>query len=58
MLWEIYNENIKINYRDTITTAHPYCDGHSTSIIAYGVWGPRAGVQVLRRELYTHIHLD
>ena len=40
------------------TTAYPWCDGHFTSINACGVWGARAGVQVSRRELYTHIHLD
>ena len=41
-----------------ITTAHLWCDGHSTSISAYGVWGARVGVQVSRRETHTHIHLD
>ena len=43
-----------------ITTAHPWCDGHSTSISACGVWGVgvRAEVQVSRRELHTHIHID
>ena len=40
------------------TTIHPYCDGHFTSISACGVWGVRAGIQVSRRELHTHIHLD
>ena len=38
--------------------AYPWCDGHFTSISACGVWRARAGVQVSRRELYTHIHLD
>ena len=28
------------------------------SISTCGVWGARAGVQVSRRELHTHIHLD
>ena len=41
-----------------VTTAHPWCDGHSTSISACGVWGVRAGVQVTRRELHTYIHLN
>ena len=41
-----------------ITTAHPWCDGHSTSISAYGMWGARVRVQVSRRELHTHIYLD
>ena len=40
------------------TTIHPYCDDHFTSISACGVWGVRAGIQVSRRELHTHIHLD
>ena len=40
------------------TTAHPWCDGHSKSISACGVWGAKAGVQVSRRELHTHILLD
>ena len=31
---------------------------HSTSINAYGVWGARIGIQISKRELYTHIHLD
>ena len=31
---------------------------HSTSISACGVWGVRIGVQVSRRKLYTHIHLN
>ena len=41
-----------------VTTAYSWCDGHSTSIGACGVWGVRAGVQVSKRELHTHIHLD
>ena len=36
----------------------PQCGGHSTSINACREWGARAGVQVSRRELHTHIHLD
>ena len=28
------------------------------SISACGVWGAKAGIQVSRREFYTHIHLD
>ena len=35
-------------------TAYPWCDGHSTSISACGVWEARARVQVSRRELHTH----
>ena len=38
---------LSINY---ITTAHIWCDGYFTSI--------RAKVQVSRRELHTHIHLN
>ena len=41
-----------------MTPAHPWCDGHSTDISACGVWGVRAGVQVSKRELHTHIHLN
>ena len=40
------------------TTTHPWCGSHSTSISVVGVWGTRAGVQVSRGELHTHIHLD
>ena len=40
------------------TTAHLWCDGHSTNINACGVWEPRTGIQVSRREIYTYIHLD
>ena len=36
----------------------PWYNGHSTSINAYGVWGVKAEIQVSRRELHTHIHLD
>jgi len=39
-------------------TALPWCDGHSTSISVCGVWGVRARVQVSRRKLHTHIHLN
>ena len=39
------------------TTTHPWCDGHSTSISAYGVWEAIAKIQVSKREFYTHIHL-
>ena len=46
------------NWRFKITTVYPWCNGHSTNISVCGVWGPRARIQVSRRELYTHIHLD
>ena len=52
---EIY---LVIYFHKHVTTAHPWCDGHSTSISACGVWGVRAGVQVSRREFHTHINLD
>ena len=42
----------------THTTAHLWCNGHSTSINACRVWGVKAGVQVFRREFHTYIHLD
>ena len=41
-----------------VTTAHPWCDGHSTSISTYGVWRARTEIQVSRRKLHSHIHLD
>ena len=41
-----------------VTTAHPWCGGHLTNINACGVLGVRVGVQVSKKELYTHIHLD
>ena len=40
------------------TTAHLWCDGHSISINACGMWGARAGVQASKRELHTHIYLN
>ena len=41
------------------TTAHPWCDGHFTSIKCCRMWGGvRAEAQVSRREFRTHIHLD
>ena len=40
------------------TTAHPQCDGHSISKSTCGVCGARAEIQVSRRELHTHIHLN
>ena len=40
------------------TTAHFWCNGHSTSINASGVWRPRVGVQVSKREFHTYIYLD
>ena len=39
-------------------TEYSWCDGHSTSISACEVWRVITGVQVSRRKLYTHIHLD
>ena len=40
------------------TTAYPWCGGHSTSISACRIWGARVGIQVSRKELYTHVYLD
>ena len=34
------------------------CSSHSTSTNACGVWGASVRVQVSKKELYTHIHLD
>ena len=42
----------------TFIIAHPWCDGHFTSINACEVWGARVGIQVSKREFHTHIHLD
>ena len=44
--------------RFQLTTAQSWCDGHFTNISACGVWGVKVGVQVSRKELHTHIHLD
>ena len=41
-----------------ITTAHPWCGGHFTSISALWGVGVKGWVQVFRRELQTHIHLE
>ena len=49
------NNKIKIHYNNT---AHSCCDGYFTSISACGVSEARVEVQVFRKELYTHIHLD
>ena len=38
-------------------TTHLWCDGHSKYKCLWGVGG-KAGVQVSKRELHTHIHLD
>ena len=46
------------NNISNITIAYPWYDGHSISISACEVWGVRVGVQVSKREIYTHIHLD
>ena len=35
-----------------------WCDGYSTIISTYRVWGARVRDQVFRRELHTYIHLD
>ena len=43
---------------ESIITAHPWRDGHFTSISVCGVWRARFGVHVFRRELHTHINLD
>ena len=40
------------------TIAYFWCDGHFINISVYGVWRGKGGVQVSRREFYTHIHLD
>ena len=37
---------------------HLWCGGHTTNINAYGVWGVSAGVQVSKKDIHTHIHLN
>ena len=50
---------VNFDFKDNICTiAHSWCDDHSTSISVCRVWGARTRVQVSKRELYTHIHLD
>ena len=56
---------ITLQHFSLITTAHPWYGGHSISTNACGVWearvrvrGARVGVQVSRREVHTHLHLD
>ena len=46
------------NYTSIFTTTYSWCDGHSISISACRVWRVKAEVQVFKREIYTHIHLD
>ena len=55
--WRNITDKLFIS-KTRMTTAQPWCDGHSTSISACGVWGVRDVVRVFRKELYTHIHLD
>ena len=52
-----YNVGL-VKVETQMTAAYPWCDGHSTSINACGVWGVRAEIQVFRRKFHTHIHLD
>ena len=39
-------------------TTHLWYGDHFISINASEVWGVRVRVQVFRREIHTHIHLD
>ena len=41
-----------------VTTAYSWCNGHSTSITACGVWWARVRVQVSRKDLHVYKHLD
>ena len=41
-----------------VTTVHSWCGGLSTSINTCEMWGPRAEIQLSRREFHTHIYLD
>ena len=38
-----------------ITTAHSWCNGHSTSISVYGVWGDESGFKSPGGRL-THVY--
>ena len=46
---------IKIHYNNIV---HSWQNGHFTSISACRMWGVRAEIQVFKRKLYIHIHLD
>ena len=61
---ESYKLNIsKMNLQELkndwsqITTAHLWCNDHSTSISTCGQWGVRAEIQVSRKKLHIHMHL-
>ena len=41
-----------------ITTAHFWYDSHSTSINTCEMLGTKIEVQVSKKELHTHLHLD
>ena len=41
-----------------ITTAHFWYDSHSTSINTCELLGAKTEVQVSKKELHTHLHLD
>ena len=60
-LWICYEEQYLFspsNLSRNNITVYLWCNGHFTSISAYGVWWARAEIQVFRRETHTHIHLD
>ena len=40
------------------TKAHIWHDSHSISISMCGVWSVRVKIQVFRKKLHTHIHLN
>ena len=56
-LRNLYNI-IKIRELQMTNQRNNLCGGHSISINASRVWGARVGVQVSRRKIHTHIHLD
>ena len=41
-----------------VITTHPWCGDHSISISVCRVWKAKVEIQVSKRELHTHIHLD
>ena len=45
-------------WRGAVITLQTWRGDHSTSISAYKVWGARTEIQISKRELHTHIHLD
>lgn len=54
----IVNKKWLIKLIKWITIAHHWRGSYSTRISSQGVWGVSPGVQVFKREIHTHVHLD